>query len=140
MLGSCLHWDGSQDDLMVNISLPSWGGKQAGHPSGETAQIPGMGPCWRSALETCLPITPPRAALAGLLPVALWGSLLHPDTLHLLCFPLLAVLQSFLPKICTLAVLGPLQRAGGRWPGCPIQLPCSLALLSPGSLQTGLLR
>lgn len=69
------------------------------------------------------PIALPHTALAGLLPAALWDSPLHPNTLQPLCFPSLAVLQPFLPKVCALAALGQLQRAGGRRPGCPARLP-----------------
>lgn len=53
---------------------------------------------------------------AGLLPAALRGSLLHPDTLQPLCSPSLAVSQSFLPEVRVPAALGQLQEpvAGGQ--------------------------
>lgn len=97
----------------------SWSSFLRNSPNSRNGALLG-GQSWRH------PISLPHTALAGLLPAALWDSPLHPNTLQPLCFPSLAVLQPFLPKVCALAALGQLQRAGGRRPGCPARLPRAL--------------
>lgn len=112
-----LRWDGCQDGLTANASLPSWGGEQAGHPSCETAQIPGTGPC-RGGQSGDIPSHHP--APAGLLPAAPWGSPLHANRLQPLCLPSPAISQSFTPKVCARLPCSASRNPGPARPQLPV--------------------